>query len=471
MKTLISIALASAIAATAFTAMPVAYAESQSTETALKVKPVTEKVSPSVVDKVDCELTREEASKAAKDSKYIRRIFAADISDKDNVIPHRKYLLGDTDNDGELTIRDVTQTQRFLAKINNSMFTFDYISMDVTWDSEITIEDVTAMQRYIAEFSGNDNIGNEFITNLRFRNGRYDRRFDIPDKITDYFSKKDMAEIDGMFYGLSALHETNVIDGSIDPITKRRQLSVGCYLNEAVYGQTKPEDISIQVNNGNYDYKIDYTDEKFTENYLKTEENEITAGYDCLVRDDSGREFAWVEAHFEQNLGYRFKAEVYALRSGKYSFPIDFYYKNVLIRRCNIDINLDIPDAEIDKTRCKVCDIEKSCWTSDMTDQEKMKAFSEYVAHHFKYSEVNCKNGAQYTAYAARDLGLKSMILFPGGEGNQPCKRHIITYNIYHGVGVPGGHTACLVEYPDGSTLRYDVQGGVCWIRKYENKL
>ena len=118
MKTLISIALAAAVVVTAFAAMPVAYADSQSAETALKVNPVTEKVSPSVVDKVDCELTREEASKAAKDSKYIRSIFAADISDKDNVIPHRKYLLGDSDKDGELTVRDVTQTQRFLAKIN-----------------------------------------------------------------------------------------------------------------------------------------------------------------------------------------------------------------------------------------------------------------------------------------------------------------------------------------------------------------
>ena len=78
-----------------------------------------------------------------------------------------------------------------------------------------------------------------------------------------------------------------------------------------------------------------------------------------------------------------------------------------------------------------------------------------------------CVTGAEYVAFAARDLGLTSMLLYPGGEENQPCGRHIVTYNIYYNTAVPGGHCACLVYYPDGSVFRFDVQGGSCWIREY----
>ena len=70
------------------------------------------------------------------------------------------------------------------------------------------------------------------------------------------------------------------------------------------------------------------------------------------------------------------------------------------------------------------------------------------------------------TALATRDLGLDSMLLYPGGEENQPCPKHLITYNLYTGVYVPGGHCACLVEYDD-CTMRYDVQGQACVIRDF----
>ena len=80
---------------------------------------------------------------------------------------------------------------------------------------------------------------------------------------------------------------------------------------------------------------------------------------------------------------------------------------------------------------------------------------------------MKCVEGAVMTALAARDLGLDSMLLYPGGEENQPCPRHLITYNLYTGVYVPGGHCACLVEYND-CTIRYDVQGGACVIRDYQ---
>ena len=102
-----------------------------------------------------------------------------------------------------------------------------------------------------------------------------------------------------------------------------------------------------------------------------------------------------------------------------------------------------------------------------MTKQEKLEAFAQYVANNYNYSQVYCNIGADYIAFAARDLGLTSMLLYPGGEPNQTCERHLVTYNIFTNIMVPGGHCACLVEFPDGSTLRYDVQGGSSQIRDY----
>ena len=101
-----------------------------------------------------------------------------------------------------------------------------------------------------------------------------------------------------------------------------------------------------------------------------------------------------------------------------------------------------------------------------MTNKEMMKAFAIYIKTHYKYSQMKCVEGAVMTALAARDLGLDSMLLYPGGEENQPCPRHLITYNLYTDVYVPGGHCACLVEFND-CTMRYDVQGQACVIQPY----
>ena len=102
-----------------------------------------------------------------------------------------------------------------------------------------------------------------------------------------------------------------------------------------------------------------------------------------------------------------------------------------------------------------------------MTDREKMKTFAEYIRDHYTYDQIMCVEGAVLTAFAARDLGLESMLLYPGGEPNQHCDRHIITYNLYENTAVPGGHCACLVEYDD-CTMRYDAQGGLCIIKEYK---
>lgn len=104
-----------------------------------------------------------------------------------------------------------------------------------------------------------------------------------------------------------------------------------------------------------------------------------------------------------------------------------------------------------------------------MTDKEKLKAFSEYIVANYSYSKVMCVDGALMVAFAARNLGLTSMLMYPGGKENPERDHDIVTYNLYYDTIKPGGHCACLVAYPDSSILRYDVQGGSQWIREYKN--
>ena len=138
-----------------------------------------------------------------------------------------------------------------------------------------------------------------------------------------------------------------------------------------------------------------------------------------------------------------------------------------MLKKCEVTVALTENHQSIEKTINEVHFIEKKCWTSNMTQQEKLKAFAQYVAKNYSYTQVYCNIGADYVAFAARDLGLTSMLLYPGGEPNQTCERHLVTYNIYTNIMVSGGHCACLVEYSDGSTLRYDVQGGTYKIKNY----
>ena len=97
-----------------------------------------------------------------------------------------------------------------------------------------------------------------------------------------------------------------------------------------------------------------------------------------------------------------------------------------------------------------------------MTDKEKLKAFAAYIRSHYTLRQMICVVGALYTAFAARDLGLSSMLLYPE-ENDHP---YLVTYNLYTNTVNPGGHCACLVEYDD-CVMRYDVQGGAYVIRDY----
>ena len=357
-----------------------------------------------------------------------------------------KILLGDVDGDGLIMIVDCTLIQRDIVglaeiHVNNRR------AADVDSDGEICILDATAIQRYLAEMEENYPIG-EYIS----------ERSSSPSQLPTVSVNGKTITVDDVAFDTARIPDrTTISDGKTNSKT----------LMLCTKANLEPEDITIQVNNGDYDHKTDYSDERFKESYLMTHDGKSAYGYDCLVRNSKGEAVAWVEAHYFDGWSDPFRVSVYGLKADSYSFPVEFFYRGVLLKKCEVTVALSENHQSIEKTINEVHSIEKQCWTSNMTQHEKLKAFAQYVANNYSYKQVYCNIGADYVAFAARDLGLTSMLLYPGGEPNQTCERHLVTYNIFSSIMVPGGHCACLVEYPDGSTLRYDVQGGTYKIKNY----
>ena len=357
-----------------------------------------------------------------------------------------QYILGDADGDGTIMIVDCTLIQRDIVGLAE-IKAVNRIAADVDSDGEICIFDATAIQRYLAEMKEKYPIG-EYISDSG----------STPSPILTVSVSGKTVTVDGVAFDIALIPDRATIS---DSKTNSKTLILCTKANLA------PEDITIQVNNGEYDHKTDYSDARFKESYLMTHNGKVAYGYDCLVRNNKDEAVAWVEAHYCDGWSDPFRVKIYGLKADSYSFSVEFFYKGVLLKKCEVTVALTENHQSIEKTINEVRYIEKQCWTSNMTQQEKLKAFAQYVAKNYSYNQVYCNIGADYVAFAARDLGLTSMLLYPGGEPNQTCERHLITYNIYTSIMVPGGHCACLVEYPDGSTLRYDVQGGTYKIKNY----
>lgn len=357
-----------------------------------------------------------------------------------------QYLLGDADGDGMIMIVDCTLIQRDIAGLAE-IKAENRSAADVDADGEICILDATAIQRYLAEMGENYPIGEYFSESSS-----------VPSHLPTVSVSGKTITVDNVTFDTAHIPDRTTIS---DSKTNRKTLLLCTKSNLA------PEDITIQVNNGEYDHKTDYSDARFKESYLMTHNGKVAYGYDCLVRNSKGEAVAWVEAHYFDGWSDPFRVRIYGLTADSCSFPVEFFYRGVLLKKCEVTVALTENHQSIEKTINEVRYIEKQCWTSNMTQQEKLKAFAQYVAKNYSYKQVYCNIGADYVALAARDLGLTSMLLYPGGEPNQTCERHLVTYNIYTSIMVPGGHCACLVEYPDGSTLRYDVQGGTYKIKNY----
>ena len=342
-------------------------------------------------------------------------------------------ILGDVDGDGEISITDATFIQRYTVGIKTPVTVTASVA-DVDGDHAVTVMDASHLQRWMVNVSDSCPISKPVAE---------------PSPTDRYVT------VEGVTFDLKKVpSEITLTDKSITLMLIPKS-------------EIDPHDITTVVNNGRYRNAIDYTDSRFKESYLIEKENGVLHGYDCEVTDREDNPLAYVYAHYRSGLYFPFQTTVSCIGAAHGSFPIELYYKGELIRRVNVKVDVNSTPEDIEKTMSVVRSAEKACWTPSMTDREKMKAFAEYIRDHYTYNQIMCVEGAVLTAFAARDLGLESMLLYPGGEATQHCDRHIITYNLYTNTAVPGGHCACLVEYDD-FTMRYDVQGELCIIKEYK---
>ena len=347
------------------------------------------------------------------------------------------HLIGDVDGDGEVGITDATVIQRHIIGIKTPYSVTTSVA-DVDGDHTVTLMDATHIQRWMVNLP---------------------ETCPISQPVAEPSPTDRYVTVGGVTFDLKKVPSDVVLNDD--------NLSKGVTLMLIPQSEINPYDVNTVVNNGHYINRIDYTDSRFKESYLMEKNTDILHGYDCEVIDEEDDPLAYVYAHYKGGLYFPYQTSISAIGKANGSFPIELYYKGEMIRRTTVTVDVSRAPSDIDNTINTVEAVEKACWTSSMTDREKMKAFAEYVRDHYTYDQIMCVNGAVLTAFAARDLGLESMLLYPGGEPNQHCDRHIVTYNLYHSMVVPGGHCACLVVYDD-CTMRYDVQGGRCLIREYK---
>ena len=373
-------------------------------------------------------------------------------------------MLGDADGDGEVCITDATKVQRDVAQIT-AIDDDLHRSADVDSDGVITILDATSIQRWLVHFAVAYPIGTPINISVPTEEKETVPIIPPPEASTIATETPTLTQsvirsdktvtVDGIDFNISKIPDAVTLDDSSGNCTSFM------LRNKAL---PEPADVHIEVVSKEVVRRIDYSDERYKETYLASL-NGKAIGCDYLIRDKSDNDIAWVDAHFT-NTAYPYQVYIAGLSGGRVSFSVDFYYRSVLLKSTSVTVDLSEGYGYADGTKATAREIESKSWTPDMTDKEKIKAFAIYIKTHYKYSQMKCVEGAVMTALATRDLGLDSMLLYPGGEENQPCPKHLITYNLYTGVYVPGGHCACLVEYDD-CTMRYDVQGQACVIRDF----
>ena len=374
-------------------------------------------------------------------------------------------LLGDADNDSEITVMDATAIQRHIAQIS-FLSDVSIISADVDSDCVITIIDATIIQKWLADYPVNYPIGEQINNSVPTEDNETTpiissteastASTEAPTQTSSVIRNDKAVTIDGIDFYISKIPDKVVLNNDTG------NTASFMLRNKAL---SNPRDVHINVVSEDVVRRIDYNDERYKETYLAAL-NGKAIGCDYLIRDENDNDVAWVSAHFTNGV-YPYQVSITGLSGGSCSFSVDFYYRDVLLKRTIVTVDLSEGYGYADETKVKAREIESKCWTPYMTDKEKMKAFADHIRTHYTYKQLKCTSGALYTALAARDIDLDSMLLYPGGEENQPCPRHLITYNLYFNTTVPGGHCACLVVYDNDCVMRYDVQGGACLIREY----
>ena len=360
-------------------------------------------------------------------------------------------LLGDADGDSEISITDATMIQRDVAKITE-IDDDCRRSADVDSDGILTIMDATSIQCWLVHFSVAYPIGEPMYDSSLPTEETITVSTEAPSPQPSVVRNNKTVTVDGIAFNISKIPDAITLDDSTENTAK-------IILQNKIL--PAPDDIHIEISGCDHVHRFTYSDTRFREYYLASDDK-TGIGSDYLISDNNGNDIAWVDAHLT-NTAYPYQVFICGFRGSSYSFSVDFYYRNVLLKQCNVTVDLSVRSGNSDETKALVREIESECWDNEMTDKEKMKAFAEHIKSHYTLRQLKCVDGAVYTAFAARDLGLDAMLFYPEENGHPD----LMTYNLYFDTTIPGGHCACLVEYEDG-ILRYDVQGGAYVISDFD---
>ncbi|MBR1532766.1 MAG: dockerin type I repeat-containing protein, partial [Ruminococcus sp.] len=238
------------------------------------------------------------------------------------VVPIRasSMILGDADGDGEVCITDATKIQRDMAQIIKIEDGFRR-SADVDSDGIITILDATSIQRWLVHFSMAYPIGEPIN-----QSSPTEEKEIVPVTMpTEAFSESHSVirndktvTVDGIDFNISRIPDAVALDDSSG------NTSSFMLRNKAL---PDPADVHIEIVSEDFVRRIDYSDDRYKETYIAAS-NGKAVGCDYLIRDGSGNDIAWVNAHYT-NTVYPYQVSITVLSGGVASFSVDFYYRDV----------------------------------------------------------------------------------------------------------------------------------------------
>lgn len=283
-------------------------------------------------------------------------------------------ILGDADGDGDVCITDATRIQRDVAQIIKIENSFRQAA-DVDSDSIITIMDATAIQRWLVHFSVAHPIGAPM--NISIPTEEKEPTPTVPSTEASTVSTEASSQpstvirndktvtVDGIDFNISKIPDAVMLDDTSGNSTSFM------LRNKALPNLA---DVHIEVVSDNKVIRIDYNDNRYKETYLAAL-NGKSIGCDYLIRDDRGNDVAWVNAHFTNGV-YPYQVSITGLSGGTASFSVAFYYRDVLVKRTSVTVDLSEGYGYAYETKTTVREIESECWDADMTNREKMKAFA-----------------------------------------------------------------------------------------------
>ena len=164
---------------------------------------------------------------------------------------------------------------------------------------------------------------------------------------------------------------------------------------------------------------------------------------------------AYIRTSYEPGMYYEHRVEIYnQLQTG--TFPISVYYKNTLLRTCQVSVISTNKNAV--KDRQWIDTIERNAWTDDMSVMEKLTAIKEYIYNNYTYTTdgIMCNAGAEALLFAARDLGLPARYRFVGPQYDYEKGYGDVYYHF--GSAYCFGHV-CTIITIDGKEYIMETQG------------